>query len=263
MRQSRIAVYISLLLLTLTPTAHAASRPAGTGYVALGDSYAAGVGAGGYLASSTDCLRSSRSYPALWAAAHTPSSFDFTACNGARTRDVLAGQLEPLSTRTGLVSITVGGSDAGFAHVMTTCVLHDSETCLSAIGAARTAIDTALPGDLDRLYSAIRAKAPLARVVVLGYPRLYHLNGTCRTGLADSARTAINKTIDRLNGVIAAHAADHRFTYADVTTPFTGHEICSTAPWLHSVSWLAPTESYHPTELGQSHGYLPALTRTA
>src|SRR5512147_512381 len=155
-------------------TAPAASKAAAMDYVALGDSYSAGVGAGSYLTSGADCLRSSRAYPALWAAAHA-SSFSFAACNGARTGDVLADQLGALSARTNLVSITVGGSDAGYAKVMATCVLPGTTACLSAIAGARSFIDTTLPGNLDRLYSAIRGKAPAARVVVLGYPHFYEL----------------------------------------------------------------------------------------
>ncbi|MFF3907935.1 SGNH/GDSL hydrolase family protein [Streptomyces sp. NPDC001848] len=268
MRPSRIAACLCSLLtavctLTATPTAHAAPRGYATGYVALGDSYSAGVGAGSYLTSSTNCLRSSRSFPALWAAANRPAGFDFAACNGARALDVLSGQLGPLNSRTGLVSITVGGSDAGFSHVMTTCVLHSSTTCLDAVKEALDRVDGALPGDLDRLYAAIRAKAPRAHVVVLGYPHLYQLNGGCKAGLSDTTRSALNGAVDRLDKVIEERATDHGFTYVDVTGAFTGHEICSVAPWLHSVNWLAPTESYHPTEQGQSQAYLPALTRTA
>ncbi len=249
--------------ITGAAAAQAAPQAAATGYVALGDSYSAGVGAGSYLASSVDCLRSSRSYPALWATAHAPSSFTFAACNGARTTDVMAGQLGALSARTGLVSITVGGSDSGFGDVMTTCVLRGTSACLSATAAARSYMDAPLPGDLDRLYTAIRRKAPAAHVVVLGYPHLYQLNGICSGGLSDTARSAINHAVDHLNGVIAKRVADHGFTFADVRGAFTGHEICSASPWLRSVNWLAVTESYHPTELGQSHGYLPVFADSA
>ncbi|MCW7941302.1 lipase [Streptomyces hygroscopicus] len=266
MRQSRIAASVSSLLLAVactltgTATAQAAPQASATGYVALGDSYSAGVGAGSYFG-SVSCMRSSRSYPALWASAHSRSSFSFTACNGARTSDVVSGQLGPLSTRTGLVSITAGGSDAGFSGVMTTCVLRGNSKCLSAVAEARSYMDRSLPRNLDRLYTAIRRKAPAAHVVVLGYPRLYKLNGTCRAGLPDTARSAINNAVDHLNTVIAKRAADHGYTFADVRTAFSGHEICSGSPWLRSVDLLALTESYHPTALGQSRGYLPVFNR--
>lgn len=266
MRQSPIASGASSLLLAAAaafagPAAgEAASGTTATAYVALGDSYAAGVGAGSYLSSGTDCLRSDRSYPALWAAAHTPSSFDFTACNHARTGDVLTGQLGPLSPRTGLVTLTVGGSDAGFVRVMATCALPGRDACLSAVAAADSVMDATLPGDLDRLYTAIRNKAPAARVVVLGYPHLYRLHGSCSHGLEDTERSALNDAVDHLDHVIARRAAAHGFTFADVRAAFAGHEICSASPWLHSVDWLDLTDSYHPTASGQSLGYLPLLT---
>ncbi|GAA3801363.1 SGNH/GDSL hydrolase family protein [Streptomyces chiangmaiensis] len=269
MRLSRFAVRVSSLLLaaacTLTgaTTAQAVPQTVARGYVALGDSYSAGVGAGSYIGSSGDCLRSNHAFPALWASTHAVSSFAFTACNGARTSDVMTRQLGSLTRRTGLVSLTVGGSDSGFSDVMTTCVLRGTTACVSATADARTYMDTTLPGDLDRLYAAITRRAPAARVVVLGYPRLYRLSGTCVAGLSDTARAAINNSVDHLNTVMAKRAADHGFTFADVTGAFSGHEICSANPWLRSVNLLAVVESYHPTSLGQSHGYLPVFAKSA
>ncbi|MFI9646351.1 SGNH/GDSL hydrolase family protein [Streptomyces sp. NPDC052040] len=269
MRQSRIAACVSSLLLsavcalTGTPAAQAAPQAAATGYAALGDSYSSGVGAGSYIASSGDCLRSSRAYPALWAASHPRSAFSFAACNGARTSDVMAHQLGALNARTGLVSISVGGSDSGFSHVMTTCVLRGSTACQSAVSEARTYMDGTLPYDLDRLYTAIRRKAPAARVVVLGYPHLYKVHGACTAGLTDASRSAVNSAVDHLNTVTAKRVADHGFTFADVRTAFKDHEICSGTPWMRSVALLSPVESYHPTSVGQARGYFPVFTHHA
>ncbi|MBD0838070.1 SGNH/GDSL hydrolase family protein [Streptomyces sp. TRM68416] len=264
MRRSRIAAYVSSLLLAAGAVlTGAGSAQAATGpYVALGDSYSSGVGAGSYIGSSGDCKRSTKAHPYLWAAANSPSSFAFTACSGARTGDVLAGQMGPLNSATALVSISVGGNDAGFADVMTTCVLQSDSACLSRINTARAYVDSTLPGKLDSVYSAIRAKAPSARVVVLGYPRFYKL-GTACLGLSETKRKAINDAADYLDAAIARRAAAHSFTFGDVRTTFTGHEICSGSSWLHSVNWLNIGESYHPTAAGQSGGYLPVLNRAA
>ncbi|ANS64190.1 secreted hydrolase [Streptomyces lincolnensis] len=268
MRRSRLAAYVSSLLLaagtalTGAATAQASQLAAPGGYVALGDSYSSGVGAGSYLSASGDCKRSTKAYPYLWAASHSPSSFDFTACSGARTGDVLAGQLAPLSASTALVSITVGGNDAGFADVMTTCVLQSDSSCLSRINTAKAYVDSTLPGKLDSVYSAIRAKAPAARVVVLGYPRFYKLGVTC-VGLSETKRKAINDAADYLDTAIAKRAANHGFAFGDVRPPFTGHELCSGSPWLHSLNLLNVGESYHPRAAGQSGGYLPVFDSAA
>ncbi|WP_217250956.1 SGNH/GDSL hydrolase family protein [Streptomyces sp. AC602_WCS936] len=268
MRRSRLVGFLSSLLLaagtalTGAATAEAAQHAAAEGYVALGDSYSSGVGAGSYIGSSGDCKRSTKAHPYLWAAANSPSSFDFTACAGARTGDVLAGQLGPLSTATGLVSISVGGNDAGFADVMMACVLQSDSSCLSRIATAKAYVDSTLPGNLDNVYSAIRDRAPNAHVVVIGYPRFYRLGTSC-IGLSETKRKAINDAADHLNTAIAKRAADHGFTFGDVRPTFTGHEICSGSSWLHSVNWVNIGESYHPTAAGQSGGYLPVLNGAA
>ena len=192
MKLSRITAFSSSLLLgavlalTGAGQAQATDTALALDYVALGDSYSSGVGAGSYDSASGDCKRSTKAYPKLWAAAHSPSSFAFTACSGARTGDVTAGQLAPLSSATDLVSITVGGNDAGFSDVMTTCVLQSESSCINRINQARAYVDTTLPGKLDSVYSAIRSKAPAARVVVLGYPRFYKLSGSCIAGLSEN-----------------------------------------------------------------------------
>ncbi len=67
----------------------AAVKPA-VNYVALGDSYSSGVGAGDYLSSSGSCDRSADAYPEQWAAANSPATFISVACSGATTADVLS-----------------------------------------------------------------------------------------------------------------------------------------------------------------------------
>ncbi|MFD7709007.1 SGNH/GDSL hydrolase family protein [Streptomyces sp. NPDC059785] len=269
MRRSRITAYVTSLLLaaglalTGAAAAHASTTAAAPAYVALGDSYSSGVGAGSYISSSGDCKRSTKAYPYLWAAANSPSSFTFAACSGARSSDVVSGQLGSLTSATGLVSLSVGGNDAGFADVMTTCVLQSESSCLARIATAKAYVDSTLPGNLDTVYSAISAKAPSAHVVVLGYPRFYQLSGSCLLGLSETERSAINGAADYLDAAIAKRAAAHGFTFGDVRSTFNGHEICSGSAWLHSVNWTSIGESYHPTAAGQSGGYLPVFTSAA
>ncbi|WP_303633606.1 hypothetical protein [Actinomadura madurae] len=81
---------------------------AATSYVALGDSYSSGTGAGNYDPGSGSCNRSANAYPNLWAAAHATDSFTFVACSGATTTSVASGQLGALTSSTTLVSVTAG-----------------------------------------------------------------------------------------------------------------------------------------------------------
>ncbi|MGW2487121.1 SGNH/GDSL hydrolase family protein [Streptomyces sp. NPDC001606] len=268
MRRSRLTGFVTSLLLaaglglTGAASAQASSTAVSGGYVALGDSYSSGVGSGSYLSSSGSCDRSTKAYPYLWNAAHSPSSFAFNACSGATTDDVLANQLGSLNSSTSLVSLTVGGNDAGFSDVMTTCVLQSDSSCLARIQTAENYVDTTLPGKLDTVYNAISAKAPAARVVVLSYPRFYLLGQSC-LGLSETKRSAINDAADYIDAAIQKRAQAHNFVFGDVRSAFANHEICSSDSWLHSVNWLDIGESYHPTAAGQSGGFLPVFTNAA
>ncbi|MFF3288281.1 SGNH/GDSL hydrolase family protein [Streptomyces sp. NPDC003023] len=257
-RRAFAALVTTLLLAAATLLAGATpAAAAAPPYVALGDSYSSGVGAGDYGVSG-DCKRSTNSYPALWARANLPSSFAFRACSGATSVDVVNNQLSALNSGTGVVSLSAGGNDIGFADVMSTCVLQGESACMSAISTARSKISYTLPGRLNTLYSKIRSKSPNARVVVLGYPRIYQLDGTCIAGLRESERAALNSASDLLNSVISQRAAAYGFRFGDVRGAFGGHEVCSGSAWIHGLTF--PTSnSYHPNKSGHAYGYLPVF----
>src|SRR6202035_2577474 len=132
-------------------------------YVALGDSFSSGVGAGG---DSGSCGQSPTACPALWASASSPASFTFAACSSATTSSVISSQLSSLSASTTLVSITIGGNDAGFSSIMETCILDSTSACESAVSKAEQYANTTLPGNLAALFADIKADAPNAKVVV-------------------------------------------------------------------------------------------------
>ncbi|MGW2825734.1 SGNH/GDSL hydrolase family protein [Streptomyces sp. NPDC001443] len=228
-------------------------------YVAVGDSYSAGEGSGDYTSDSGSCHRSPHAHPQLWASANNPSSFVFAACSGATTQDVINNQLGALTSSTTLVSIGVGGNDANFAGTMQTCVLQGIDACLSAVDTAKNYANSQLPARLDQIYSQIRNHAPNARVVVLGYPHLYKISGSCAYGIGDTSRTAIDSAADTIDTVISTRAAAWGFTFGDVRGAFTNHEICSGDWWLNSTV-IALHESYHPNAKGQANGYLPTFS---
>jgi lysophospholipase L1-like esterase len=239
------------------------AKAATVNYVALGDSYSAGVGAGDYYSSSGSCDRSPNAYPALWAAAHSPASFAFVACSGAKTTDVINNQLSALSASTTLVSITIGGNDAGFSSVMETCVLDSTSSCLSAVSQAEAFVQNQLPALLNTMLADIRADAPSARIVVLGYPEFYDLNASICIGLSSQDHSALDQAADDLDSVVASAAASHGDVFADVRGQFSGHELCDDAGWLNSVDITDIDSSYHPTATGQADGYLPVFSAAA
>src|SRR5580658_1423674 len=226
-------------------------------YVALGDSYSSGHGAGDY--SDGSCLQSANAYPVLWHDEHG-GSFSNETCSGATTSDVINSQLGALSASTTLVTITIGGNDVGFESVMTTCVLDSQSSCLLALSQAEQQAQASLPGALDTVLSDISRLAPNADVVVLGYPQFYDLSMSPSCfGLSTTDRTAINQGISLLDSLISAAADQYGDTFVDVNPYFSGHQICDWNSYLNGIDWLDLGASFHPTADGQQYGYLSAL----
>jgi lysophospholipase L1-like esterase len=255
-------VVSTLTLAAVTLAAAAVTRTAdaavATDYVALGDSYSSGVAAGSYDGASGNCRRSANAYPKLWVGRHSVSSFSFPACSGATTSGVLSGQVSALSAATDLVTISIGGNDADFAGVVGTCRTQSDSACRTAVTTSRTYITTTLPGRLDQTYQAIRSKAPNARVVVLGYPRIFETGSCGIASISLSARTQLNDASDVLSGVISARARAAGFSYADVRGRFSGHGVCAADAWITGTV-IPIGDSYHPKANGHASGYLPAL----
>jgi lysophospholipase L1-like esterase len=244
-------------------------------YVALGDSYSAGVGAGDYDVSAGACLRSHSAYPWLVNAVlrDTPgaqgTAFAFKACSGATIIATWpqSPQLNYLARMpahsVGLVTFTIGGNDLGFAQFMLYCAtrLSIERTCEqeseSAVGKALAK----LPPELARLDATIRSEqslAPGAEVVVVGYPQFFpggQASG-CPTGVPHitflgSDMKYIDHGIQQFDSELSKAATNAGFIYVSTTPAFQGHQLCQSQPWLTDA---VPTgiESFHPTADGQS-----------
>ncbi len=265
---SRHRTLVRSLATTLTLTATgglvatalaAPAEAAAPSYVALGDSYSSGVGTRSYLADGSTCYRSVYAYPSLIAAA-TGYALNFRACSGATVADVTSAQLSALTSSTSYVTISVGGNDAGFTNVITTCAQPSwLSNCGAAVDKAQAYIRNTLPASLTTLYSGIKAKAPNAKVVVVGYPRLF--NGTdCNalTWFSPTEESRLNATADLLDSVTATAAASAGFAMANPVAAFVGHAVCDPTEWLNGLS-NPVMESYHPNRLGHSSGYTPLV----
>jgi lysophospholipase L1-like esterase len=265
MRSSRsLAIGIAALALGLAGAIAATGTPAQAAssvrYVSLGDSYAAGVGAGN---ESGPCDQSPHAYGPLWASANSPASFTFAACTGATTSSVISSQLASLTASTTLVSILIGGNDVGFSSIMETCVLESTSACESAVSRAEQYANTTLPGNLSTLFADVKADAPNAKVVVLDYPDFYDLSVPVCIGLSSAKHQALDNGINDLDGVIETAAGQAGFYFADVRSRFAGHELCDGSAWLNSVNIFDIHTSYHPTASGQADGYLPVFAAAA
>ncbi|MGW5241167.1 SGNH/GDSL hydrolase family protein [Monashia sp. NPDC004114] len=228
---------------------------AAASYVALGDSYSSGTGTRTYINDGTSCQRSVYAYPSLDAAS-LGLALTFRACSGATVADVTNTQLSALTSATAYVTISVGGNDAGFASVLTECAKPGwLSNCNGAIDTAQNIINNTLPGRLSTLYTSIRSKAPNAKVIVVGYPRIF--NGQdCNllTWFSSAEETRLNATADLLNSRTATAAAAKGFTFVNPTSKFVGHAVCDSVEWINGLS-NPVGESYHPNIAGHRDGY--------
>jgi lysophospholipase L1-like esterase len=245
-KKVRIVGLLALAAGMLVPVASAAALPQ---YVDLGDSYASGVGTRVFYEESGSCKRSPEAYGPRVAAAKG-YTLSFQACSGAKTSDVIEKQLGTLSSTTALVTISIGGNDAGFSNVIINCALYYF-TCGSAISEANEYIAKKLPGVLETTYNDISSKATTAHVVVMGYPHLFTDAGaTCNVNfLTSSNEKKLNETGDKLDAAIKARAEAHGFTFVDPRAAFKAHEVCASEEWLNGQS-NPLEESYHPNVKG-------------
>ncbi len=244
-RSTRIAVLAALMIGMLIPAASAAAKQ----YVALGDSYAAGVGSRVFYEESGSCKRSPEAYAPKIASAKG-YTLNFEACSGAKTSDVNANQLGKLSSTTSLVTLSIGGNDAGFSNVIINCALYYF-TCGSAISEANSYIANTLPGVLNTTYNNVKSRATTAKVIVIGYPHLFTDEGkTCNVNFLTSGNEKkLNETGDKLDAAIKAQAESHGFTFVDPRAAFKAHEVCASEEWLNGQS-NPLEESYHPNVKG-------------
>jgi lysophospholipase L1-like esterase len=221
-------------------------------YTALGDSFTSGVGTRVYAYDTSSCKRSNYAYPVL-DAQRLGLTLTFAACSGAKVPDVL-NQLGSLNADTAYVTVMVGGNDAGFAPVITQCAKPAPYTCTAQLDNAEAYIRNTLPGALDDLYDRIRSRASSAKVVVVGYPRLF-MGEDCNAGtfFSPSEMSRLNALADLLNSTFAARAGAHSFGFANPTQAFVGHAVCDSPEWINGLS-NPIGESYHPNTRGQA-GY--------
>ncbi|MFC4334565.1 SGNH/GDSL hydrolase family protein [Salininema proteolyticum] len=244
--------------LALPAAATASTEPEPVQYVALGDSYASGVGAGDYIPDGTLCLRSNNAYSAIWAD-DTGADLDFQACGGAQIPDVYSSQIDALDEETDLVTISIGGNDVGFAGIMIGCTVLPDFACIDKVDKAEADGRDRVAGELEQLYADLDAAAPNATVVVMGYPKLFS-EVTCsyNAGISVAEQRRINDGVLVMDSIIREAAEAQGFRYADPVPTFEGHGSCAHPMYVHGLRGFAP-ESYHPTSLGQSDGFLPAF----
>ncbi|WP_183407629.1 SGNH/GDSL hydrolase family protein [Nocardioides marmoriginsengisoli] len=235
-------------------------------YVALGDSYTAV--AGDSPVTHAACLRSNDDYPNLLAERLSIADFKNVACAGATSaalettqypankRGSNPPQLDAVNEDTKLVTLGIGLNDTGLSfYLLYTCLPYQGKitaACTKYLskpdgfidGAVRT-IGSEVAGDLTK----IRKKAPDARIVLIGYPRMMPDTGGCpeQMPLPDEALDRIRKALKDVNDAMERAARRTRVDYVDMYTASKGHDVCSDSPWVNGQANIpGKALAFHP-----------------
>ena len=263
MRKFKSVVFGAMLAFAGAATMSGTSAQAAPApeYVALGDSYASGVGAGSYDAASGDCKRSTLNYPHQWAAANPEYTLKDVTCSGATIADVRNNQLSALSSTTNFVTLTVGGNDAQFASVVKACLTESDSYCKTATSWMSYYARNQLVTELAGLYKDIRTRAPKALILVLGYPQTLAETGTCPViDLGSAKRTYMNGLADALAEGTKAAALKESVYFLDMRATFKDHGACGSDPWINDLT--NASEVFHPNAAGYTNGYATKLKAT-
>lgn len=227
-------------------------------YVALGDSYTAAP-----LRPMPErvkgCMRSRHNYPRLIADQLENTKLVDVSCSGASTVSMFSNQgfddgdskrppqLDALTPDTDLVTVSIGANDFRLFNSMIFECLDvgkadpDGAPCREQNAQGKRdrlerMIERIAPR-VRRVVEDIHERAPEARVLLVGYPKLLPASGDCprRLPLAigdyDYARQ-INK---RLAVAIRDAGTSAGAEYVDLYRASRGHDICSDEPWIAGV----------------------------
>ncbi len=256
-------------------------------FVALGDSFSSGEGVPPFLAGTDEdpvssgtpnkCHRSTRAYSQVLADERDDVPPPrFVACSGAVIEDLYSDnhddaknpaverQLDALEPKGSarLVTVSIGGNDAYFADVIVDCITFRvlartpvTSWCKPLWASRVDDALTALSKNLPWAYRDIKEQAaPNARVLVVGYPPLFHLDTpftTCEP-IAWTDVVWLQTKIAEANRIIQSAAARAGVEFVDMYDRFRGRDACGSPSWFNGVNALETVFSYHPNETGQA-----------
>jgi hypothetical protein len=229
-------------------------------YVALGSSFAAGIGLGARVPGSPiQCFRTAGGYPTL-VAKKTGMRLVDMSCSGSTTKHILSGgqlllgpQLAAIGPATKLVTITSGGNDVGYIGDL--MVASGNMGRFGAwwhgdIKSADARPYYVVTDNLITIINSVRQKAPSAKILIINYPSIIPPNGSCAALGINKEQADISRTLAQQLALATKRAVDESSALlVDIANASVGHDVCSKAPWVNGASVKAGT-AFHPNAAG-------------
>ncbi|WP_408590695.1 SGNH/GDSL hydrolase family protein [Novosphingobium sp.] len=273
----RLITIAAIALAAFFPATLVARPVAGTdasqnAYVAMGSSFAAGP----WVAQDADtppnrCARSVANYAHLLAARLKMPLVD-VSCSGAKAVHILSpwselpAQINAVTARTRLVTITAGGNDLNYIGSIAAlnCGRMTPEQInqafqgkgCPAVALPTAADEAALASTLRKAVSRIRAAAPRARIVLVQYFNLFSGAPNCAaTGLVAKDLVTLQGIAGRLAMITASVAHETGAELLPLDQLSREHGVCSAAPWVNGNSADRANGDgvfYHPNRAGMA-----------
>lgn len=259
-------------------------------YVALGDSWTADVvlldgrGVPDVRYAPLGCAQSKVNYPKLVEQTIRPATFRDASCGAATTEHfttgqaVLLGTNEPqfsrLTRTTDLVTVGIGGNDAGIASAGLDCLGLVPLEPITDIGAGlplggckakytRGGVDQlsqqikASEDKLVRAFTGIHKRSPHARILAVNYMNVVPDHGCFpRLAASNTDMKYISAKFRELNAMIARAAARGGAEVVDTFASTGGHHLCK-GPFVRyaeayglSLNGIAVGVPAHPNSAG-------------
>lgn len=234
-------------------------------YVAMGSSFAAGIGLGPRAPGSPiACMRTVNGYPSQLAALIKLPLVD-VSCSGATTAHILSGgqlfqrpQLNAVKPGTKLVTITSGGNDVGYVGGLSFEAAQNGSSFSNRL--ARLFLKQPAPrgpGDFEKVrrdlaeaVGQVRQRARAATVVLVTYPTILPPDGTCpRLNISEDQARRSYQIGEFLADATRAAANDSGALLVDMHRLGADHHACSATPWTNGWKDIQGTP-FHPTLLG-------------
>ncbi|OUE18331.1 Lipase 2 precursor [Clavibacter michiganensis] len=288
-----LATVVTLVLAGCTAPTPDPPAPDPLRVVSLGDSYSTGTGSAEPLPGDPGLCGRTVAASIRVAADAVGADLVDAACDGATTADLLAprerggqtlpAQIDALDGGADVVLVRIGGNDLGFPALVGGCLARDADgpvaagptTCVDALApaggtdAVRARVDGEVSTRLADAFGRIRAAAPDARIVALGYLTvLGDADALPAEGcLAATASSAVNGQVlltdrdapwlagiqDALDVAIAREAEAAGIRFVDQATPTAAHGSCmgdDGDPYVAGLGGSAGDVPLHPNASG-------------
>jgi lysophospholipase L1-like esterase len=270
----RVCLTVTLAALAIPAAATASTGP----YVSLGDSYTSAPLVPLPTGNPIGCGRSTNNYPSDVARVIGPTPFTDVSCGSATTDDMTQSQSVPLGginppqfdalgAADALVTVGIGGNDAGLIGVAEECAQLDAfsptgTNCKDHYNASgsdpNVAAIQATGPKVAAVLQGIHQRAPSARVLIVGYPDGLPVDGSSCWPLVPLSPGDIayfNSLEEMLNSVISQQAAANGATYVDTFTSSIGHDACKLpgVAWVNGIVPNSVAYPLHPNQAGEQN----------